>query len=173
MNNLLLEGQETSRLLFRKVKESDFDEWLPFHQDERSSEFWNGIPSDPLEACEQQFDRIFERYQKELGGMNALILKENNLLIGLSGLLIQEVDGERELEVAYSILPQFWRQGFATEAALKCKAYAGQQQLAQSLISIIQVSNQPSQKVAYNMQMTISKTTVYKNNPVHIYRINL
>ncbi|AYN68862.1 N-acetyltransferase [Euzebyella marina] len=173
MNNLLLEGQETSRLLFRKVKESDFDEWLPFHQDERSSEFWNGIPSDPLEACKQQFDRIFERYEKELGGMNALILKENNLLIGLSGLLIQEVDGERELEVAYSILPRFWRQGFATEAALKCKAYAGQQQLAPSLISIIQVNNLPSQKVAYNMQMTISKTTVYKNNPVHIYRINL
>ena len=104
----------------------------------------------------------------ELRGLNARCLH-----VQLSGLLIQEVDGERELEVAYSILPQFWRQGFATEAALKCKAYAGQQQLAQSLISIIQVSNQPSQKVAYNMQMTISKTTVYKNNPVHIYRINL
>lgn len=71
----LLNGESTERLIFRNLKESDFDSWLPFHRDPRSSEFWNGLPNDPKTACQQQFNRVFERYEQDLGGMNALYAK--------------------------------------------------------------------------------------------------
>ncbi|WP_373518254.1 GNAT family N-acetyltransferase [Pricia sp.] len=151
--NLLLAGEETERLLFRKVSPSDFNDWLPFHQDPRSSQFWEGLPKDPETACQQQFARIFERYEKNWGGMNALILKTSGNLIGLCGLLVQTVDGIGELEIGYSILPHYWQKGFATEAAKKCKVFAFENGLARSLISIIQVDNLPSQKVALNNGM--------------------
>lgn len=61
---LLLNGEETERLLFRKLLPSDFDTWLPFHQDPRTSEFWEGLPKEPRIACQQQFDRVFERYKR-------------------------------------------------------------------------------------------------------------
>ena len=51
--------------------------------------------------------------------MNALIDKANGKLAGMCGLLIQEVDGIRELEVAYAMLPQYRNKGLATEAAKK------------------------------------------------------
>lgn len=89
--NLLLEGEETERLLFRKLSPSDFDTWLPFHQDPRSSQYWEGLPEDPIIACQEQFARVFERYEKDLGGMNALILKSTGSLIGVCGLLVQTV----------------------------------------------------------------------------------
>lgn len=171
MTKYLLDGQESERLYFRKVLPSDFDTWLPFFYDPDSTKYWDGVPKDPRQACKEQFERIFERYQKNLGGMNALILKENNDLVGFCGLLLQEVDGVQEWEIGYALLPLYRKQGFAVEAARKCKDYAFENRLAPSLISIIQIHNLPSQKVALNNGMQNTKETVYKDNPVYIFRV--
>lgn len=168
---LLLNGEETKRLKFRNVLSSDFEAWLPFHEDPRSTQYWEGLPKDPKLACREQFDRVFERYEKKLGGMNALIHKSNGNLVGICGLLVQTVDGQQELEIGYSILPKYWKQGYATEAATKCRQYAFENNLVDSLISIIHVDNIPSQKVALKNGMHLDKTTFYKDNPVHIFRI--
>ena len=173
MDNYLLENETTARLHLRKVVASDFEKWLPFYYNMESTRFWEGIPEDPVVACQQQFDRIFERYQKQLGGMNALVLKGSDELVGMCGLLMQHVDGTEELEIGYSILPDHWGKGYATEAAQKCKAFAKEHFLAPSLISIIQVDNLPSQKVASKNGMYLDKTTIYKDNPVHIFRVRL
>ena len=172
MSKYLLQNQETERLAFRKLKESDFDEWLPFYQNPKSTQFWEGLPNDPVVACREQFNRIFERYENDLGGMNALILKESGALVGICGLLVQTVDNIKELEIGYSVLPQFWLQGYAFEAAQKCKEFAFDNNFSASLISIIHVDNVPSQKVAEKNSMFLDKTTIYKNNPVHIFRVN-
>jgi RimJ/RimL family protein N-acetyltransferase len=171
MANYLLEHEETERLYFRKLQPKDFDDWLPFYHDPRSTQYWEGLSSDPTEACQVQFDRIFERYEQDLGGMNALINKETGALIGICGLLVQLVDGCTELEIGYSVLPSFWQQGYAFEAAEKCKHFAFDNQFATSLISIIHVDNIPSQNVALKNGMYLDKTTTYKDNPVHIFRV--
>jgi len=173
MNNYLLIGQETERLHFRKLEHADFETWLPFHQEPLSTEFWEGMPEDPMEACQHWFDKAFHRYENKLGGMNVLINKKTNAFIGQCGLLVQTVDGIKELEIGYSILPKYWKQGYATEAAQKCKAFAIAHNFAESLISIIHVNNIPSQKVAINNGMHLDKTTVYNENPAHIFRIKL
>ena len=105
--------------------------------------------------------------------MNVLINKKTNELVGQCGLLVQTVDEIKELEIGYSILPNHWRKGYATEAARKCKAYAKKNNFAESLISTIHIDNIPSQKVAINNGMSLDKTTVYDHNPVHIFRIVL
>lgn len=169
--NLLLEGQETERLFFRKFEHSDLEEWLPFHKDPRSSQYWKGLPQDPVQACNEQFARLFERYDNNLGGMNALVNKITGKLIGMAGLLVQTVDDIQELEIGYSILPEYWENGFATEAAIKCRTYAFENKFSNSLISIIHIDNIPSQKVAINNGMYLEKTTTYKDNPVRIFRV--
>ena len=168
----VLFNEESKRLLFKEVQPSDFETWLPFHEEPLSSQYWVGLPQDPKEACQQQFNRIFERYNDNLGGMNAPYLKSTNTLVGLCGLLIQEVDGKKELEIGYSILPKYWRQGFAFEAAQKCKQVAFAKEWTTSLISIIQIENIPSKKTALKNGMFLDFTTTYHNNTVHIFRIN-
>ncbi len=172
MPKYLLENQASERLIFRKLTASDFDDWLPFYHNPKSTQFWEGLPTDPVKACQEQFNRVFERYENDLGGMNALISKESGELVGICGLLVQTVDNVQELEIGYSMLPKYWLQGYAIEAAQKCKKYAFDNNFSDSLISIIHVDNVPSQKVAKKNGMCLDKTTTYKDNPVHIFRVN-
>jgi RimJ/RimL family protein N-acetyltransferase len=82
------------------------------------------------------------------------------------------VNGIAELEIAYSLLSGFWGKGYATEAAEKCKNFAYEKNLSESLISIVSLPNIPSAKVALKNGMKIDKVTVYNGNTVNIFRIN-
>ncbi|KGK30139.1 GNAT family N-acetyltransferase [Cellulophaga sp. E6(2014)] len=169
----LLNNSTSDRLLFRKLQPSDFNVWLPFHEDKRTSEFWEGLPENPIEACKADFERTLYRYEHNLGGKLALIHKQTKTFLGLAGLLVQEIHEKKEIEIAYSLLPKHWNMGYATEAAKACIDYAISNNLCSSLISIIHKDNIPSQKVAQRNGLTLDFETTYHGNPVYIFRINL
>lgn len=169
---LLLHGEESERLYFRKVNRStDFDHWLKFFEDPITSLHWVEEKEEPFMACEKWYQKQQWRYENGKGGMNALIEKKSNRLVGHCGLLVQKVDEIQEVEIGYSLLPEFWHQGYALEAAKYCKAFAFKNSLSDTLISIISLSNTPSQKVALNNGMTIEKETIYHGNRVYIFRV--
>ena len=105
---LLLDGQETERLKFRRILLSDFNDWLKFFEDPAAHQHWTQETVSPLKACNSWYARQTQRYENEEGGMNALVLKSTGDLIGHCGLLKQTVDGISEVEIAYSLLPKFW-----------------------------------------------------------------
>lgn len=167
----LLDGISSDRLSFRNIRQSDFDHWLPFFEDPNTSKYWKFKPKPPRQSCYEWYQRQFQRYAKDLGGMNALIEKSSGQLVGHCGLLVQSVNGESELEVAYSLLPDFWGKGYASESAQKCRDFAFSTSLVDSLISIISLTNKPSEKVAVKNGMRIDKQTEYDCNQVNIFRI--
>lgn len=167
----LLHGYETQRLSFREVKQSDFTDWLEFFRDPTTSAYWIEEKESPERECEKWYSKQFGRYKNDKGGMNALIEKKSGKLIGHCGLLVQTVDGLQELEIAYSLLPEFWNKGYASEAAKLCRDVAFQNNFSESLISIISVTNVPSETVARKNGMNIAKTTTYNGNRVNIFRI--
>ena len=167
----LLDGEETSRLCFRMIEESDFDQWLPFFEEPESFRYWDAILDSPKVECRRWYDKQLGRYDQDKGGMNALIERSSGKLIGHCGLLVQRVDNVMDLEIGYSLLPSFWNKGFATEAAIRCRDVAFVREYSSSLISIISLKNTPSARVAEKNGMTIDKQTVYYDNPVNIFRI--
>lgn len=169
-----LEEQETERLIFRRLKESDFDTWLQFCANEGSIKYMTSLQEiqDPIERCKIWFERVFNRYEKGLGGMNVLINKATNEFVGQCGLLIHEIDGKEELEIGYSLMPHQQGKGYAIEAAIKCKQFAFEHQLSNSLISLIHLDNMASAKVAMKNGMEIDRLIQYNNSPVNIFRVN-
>jgi RimJ/RimL family protein N-acetyltransferase len=171
-----LEGQETDRLLFRRITEQDFDKWLAFCKYPDSLKYIFSQEQlkveDPIERCNIWFKRVFNRYENGLGGMNALIDKQTGELVGQCGLLIQTIDDIEELEIGYSIMPAHRGKGYASEAAIKCKEFAFENEYATSLISVIVPENTDSIKVAMNNGMKLDKTTTSNGDIVNIYRIN-
>lgn len=172
--NYLLEGEETERLKFRLLKKEDFNDWLPLFKVDKVADFLAFDPSlSPEELCEAWFEKIFYRYENGLGGMNVLVDKQTNRLVGQCGLLIQIVEDKQRLEIGYSILPEFWQKGYASEAAQKCKDFAFENDLWDSLISMIHVDNIGSEKVAIKNGMSLEKTLEdYKGCPANIFRID-
>ncbi len=171
-----LEGQETDRLLFRKITEQDFDTWLTFCKYPDSLKYIFSQEQlkveDPIERCRIWFKRVFDRYENKLGGMNALIDKQTGAFVGQCGLLVQSIDEIEELEIGYSLMPAFRGKGYAIESAKKCKDFAFENNYAPSLISVIVPQNLASIKVALNNGMVLDKTTISKGDLVNIFRIN-
>lgn len=167
-----LKNIESARLKFRLLQPEDFDTWLPLF-DHPNARRYLGLEQlkTGQKMCEKWFEIQFDRYLNDKGGMNVLIDKVTNEFIGQCGLLLQEVDGKRELEIGYSILPEYWNKGYATEAAITCKESAFKFNYSDSLISIVHIENIRSEKVARKNGMTIDKTTTYKDMPVNIFRI--
>ncbi|MBP2832159.1 GNAT family N-acetyltransferase [Aquimarina sp. U1-2] len=169
----LLIDQETQRLKFRQLRSSDFDEWLPLFKEKNTAKFLEMDPNlTPFELCEKWFEKSFYRYKNELGGMNVLINKETDQFIGQSGLLVQNIDNQNRLEVGYSILPKYWNQGYAFEAASKCRDFAFEHNFIDSLISVIHTANKGSEKVALKNGMTFEKKFDNNFNIFSIEKIN-
>ena len=170
---LLLENQETERLRFRKLKKEDFAIWKELFEDEITSRH---LGMDHLntadERCKNWFELTFNRYEKELGGQNVLIDKKTNNIVGQSGLLVRDLNGETEIEVAYSILPQYRKLGYAIEAAVKCMDFAFEKKIVNQLYSIIHVENNDSKKVALRMGMEKVNTSLYGNIQADFFKIN-
>lgn len=172
--NYTLEGQETERLKFRLLNTEDFNIWVELFENIEVCRFL-GVDKieTPNERCKLWFEMTFERYKNNLGGANVLLDKLTNEIVGQSGLIVREVEGKQEIEIAYSILPAYRKKGFAYEATKKCKEFAFENNLTKSLISIIHTENSNSEKVAENNGMKKDKTIEYNGMPVNIYRISI
>lgn len=170
-----LEGEESERLIFRKVTQDDFETWLKFCEFPDSLKYIFSqeqlLIENPIERCNIWFTRVFNRYDKDLGGMNALIDKNTNEFVGQCGLLIQTIDEKEELEIGYALMPAHRGKGYASEAAIKCKEFAFENNFSESIISVIVPENIASIKVATNNGMTLEKTTISHGDQVNIYRI--
>jgi ribosomal-protein-alanine N-acetyltransferase len=108
-------------------------------------------------------------YEQVGFGQYALVLKENNSLIGCCGFFTETIDDQIETELSYRLGKTFWGKGLATEAAKACRDYAFIKLNIKRLISIIDPNNYPSIRVAEKLGFKLEKETTCHNIPVLIF----
>jgi ribosomal-protein-alanine N-acetyltransferase len=163
---------ETDRLSLRRLLPEDLDNLYAFYSDpeirryfpegtltydetrEELEWFLNGHPSHP-----------------ELG-LWATIHKETGQFIGRCGLLPWTIDGREEVEVAYLLAKEYWRQGLGSEAARGILEYGFEHLGLSRLICMIDPENQASIGVATNIGMTFEREAVDEKGPFLIYSRN-
>lgn len=161
---------ETERLYLRELNENDFNSLSEILQDDGTMFAYEGAFSDS--EVRQWLDRQITRYRKWGYGLWAVILKENNKLIGQCGLTIQQWKEAEVLEIGYLFNKTYWHNGYAIEAAKACKNYAFEVLKAKEVCSIIRDTNIASQKVATNNGMIKKDTWIkhYKGVDMPHYR---
>jgi RimJ/RimL family protein N-acetyltransferase len=163
-----LHGLRTERLTFRRLSKADADWWMGYINDAiaiRFMPFTQGSRAD----CEAMIKRSLDRYDQDGSGLHALVTTDGTL-VGQCGLLTQEVDGVAELEVGYHLHPAHWGNGYASEAAIACKAFAFAEGLVPSVISLIDPGNALSQAVARRNGMTRGPRTLHRGVPADVWR---
>lgn len=170
---MYLDGTETNRLLIRKLELSDIAIWETFFENNSSLPFLGlDLTMTNKAQAKNWIERQLWRYENNKYGHHALIDKQTNKFIGQCGLLTQEINNQTAIEIGYHILPEYWGMGYATEAAKTFRDYAFENNLSDSLVSIIDVRNIASQKVAEKIKMKRDKQATYYNLDVYIYRID-
>lgn len=107
----------TSRL---HLREFTFDDWtavLAYQQDPRYLRYYEWTERTIADA--QAFVRMFLDFQSDQPRTKfqlAVILKTTGQLIGNCGLRLQS-DSAVEADIGYELSPDYWGQGYATEAA--------------------------------------------------------
>lgn len=169
----LLTGEQTLRLFFRLLTPDDYDAWLPLFEHPDAARFLGMAHlKTPFEQCDLWFEKSLARYENGTGGMNVLVDKITGAIIGQCGLLVQNLEGEHIMEIGYSILPSQWGKGYASEAAMKCRNFAFDNNIADNLHSIIHPENIGSMKVAEQNGMKRHRFIEnYHGMPVNVYRI--
>ncbi|HEX6333249.1 MAG TPA: GNAT family N-acetyltransferase [Flavisolibacter sp.] len=165
------DGLQSERLRTRFLGPGDVIPWSEFFRDEEALEFFPMIEGNtPEEKSQWWIDRQMARYRENRFGLQALHHRETNELIGQCGLLLQVVDGVEEVEVGYDILRPYRCQGYAAEAA-KLFIDKAFQNLADSVISLIDPRNIPSQRVAGKNGLSKEKLTIWSDCLLFVYRI--
>lgn len=164
---------ETKRLFTRFLTSEDIEVWARFFSDKEAVEFFPtfGFSSNSDQA-KQWIERQLARYKENRFGLQALIDKKTNAFIGQCGLIKQDVAGTVEIEVGYHIFKKYWGQGYAPEAAKRFIDYGFENNLADSIISLIDIRNIKSQRVADKNGLAREKQVRWSGVDVYIYRIH-
>lgn len=137
---------ETERLILRELNDNDFEALCKILLDSETMYAYQGAFS--IEEAHNWLNSQLERYKNYGYGLWAVVLKENNEMIGQCGLTIQTWKDSKVLEVGYLFQKKYWHHGYATEAAIACREYAFNVLNANEVCSIIRTTNNASINVA-------------------------
>lgn len=149
---------ETRRLILREMTQADYPALAAIMRDEQTMYAYEG-PFSVTETMEW-LDRQTKRYREDKFGLWAVELKENEEMIGQTGITWQDLGGRQVPEIGYLFNRAYWGNGYATEAAVACKEYAFQALGLQEVYSIIRDTNLASINVAIRNGMLVRSRVV-------------
>lgn len=144
---------ETDRLRFRHLTPADHEALRPILGDPQTMHAWEYGFSD--QQIDQWIARNMVRYSQDGCGYCAAISKETSQLIGLMGLLLEEVDGQSHWGLGYILGRQHWGHGYAAEGGTAWLDYARNSLGAQQVVATIRPENAASCRVAERLGMEV------------------
>ena len=143
---------ETERLKFRSLKRSDDADIYEYSSNPLTSRYLLWEPHESINFTRRFIEVILTKYK--LGEYNdwAIVLKKNNKMIGTCGFTrIDQANGV--VEIGYVINPDYWGNGYATEAAGKVMKFAFEELKVNRVEARFMFGNDASLKVMSKIGM--------------------
>ena len=157
---------ETKRLLLREYTPEDFAAIYAILSDPETMQHYPA-PFD-AERVRGWIAWNQENYRRCGFGLWAVILKETGSLIGDCGITMQQIDGETLPEIGYHIGKQYWRQGFAKEAASAVRDWFFRHTMHNAAYACMKYTNTASFRTALAVGMRKVKEFPDPDNTVSV-----
>ena len=167
MSYLIPECLETPRLVLRQFREDDWRDLYLLYSDEETTRYTIRRVLNEDDSWRTMV-MMMGHWQLRGYGPYAVEEKSSGRVIGHIGLWYPWA--WPELEIMWSLARDCWGKGFASEAAKAVKKMAHQVMPNVPFISLIDVNNHRSRKLAESLGARMEKEIVFKEHPSCIYR---
>ena len=150
---------ETERTLLRPFTLTDV---VDLHEITKQQKVMRYVahPHQSLKETEDTIHHGFLPHYQQYGyGRLAIINKTDNRLIGFSGL--KYLEDIKEVDLAYTLHPEFWRRGLATEVAKACLVFASKSLNMSRVIGLSTPTNKSSIHVMTKIGMHYEKNILF------------
>ena len=163
----------TERLALRHLEPHDLEPLYALYRDPEMRQFYpDGTRT--LEETKEELYWFLNGHPRHAElGLWATVERSSGAFLGRCGLLPWQIDGRSEVELAFMIDKQRWREGLATEAARGIIQYATEQLKLQRLICLVMPGNDASAGVAINVGMRFEREHADEFGLCHIYSLRL
>ena len=161
----------TERLLCRRPFEGDAQDFRALLLDEEVAAWLRPDPLPPFRAGEPEalLTKDLAHWEAHGFGPWTLIDRESGAFAGRGGLCWTQVNGERAVELPWALLPAFWNEGLATEAAVAALEAAGRVGIPE-VISLALLENTPSRRVMEKAGLAFEGKVEHVGLPHALYR---
>jgi len=150
-----------------RIRESDFADLLRLNQDLEVAKTMAGTRS---ESETREFIRnAIEHWRRHGYGLSIFRDRVDGRFIGRAGIRHVEIDGAHEIEIAYALMPEFWRRGFATEMARAILDVATTLEI-RDLVAFTLPTNLGSRGVMEKVGFRYERDIIWANLPHVLYR---
>lgn len=164
---------ETPRLFLRRQVPEDLDDLWALYCDPEITKYIPDAPRTRDEAREELEWHMNGHPRNRDLGLWATVHKLSGRFIGRCGLLPWDIEGQQEVEVAFTLARDSWGQGLATEAARAILRYGFEELNLSRLVCLIEPGNAASKRVAEKIGMAFEKRVDEgEHTPFFIYSIN-
>ena len=157
----------TERLGLRPLRESDLDALAAIYADPAVMRFLGGPRT--REDTRTRLGWIIAAHREQGYGLWATTLRADGALIGRCGILVQDIEGAQEHEIAYLLGSKWLGNGYATEAAAAIRDHARSHLGFDRLISLIGPENAASKAVALRIGMHHERDLNFEGRPTALF----
>jgi len=175
---------ETERLLLRVPEPREADGYLAVFRDPLVLRFL-GIGMPKPEDAATGIERMRRHWERHGIGLFSVLRKDDGRLLGRAGFLFwdperwvsamrEDLDGELETEIGWTLGSDYWGRGYATEAAIACRDWALGELGLTRLVSVIAPDNAASIRVAEKIGETLEREELsgpYFDRRVDLYSL--
>lgn len=164
-----LEELSTPRLLLRRMSADDLDDLTRMHLDPRVMAALGGVRSP--DVTREWLGRQLEHWKQYGFGLWLAWDRQTGRFAGRGGLQHVAIDGRDEIEVGYSLLPDYWGRGLATELARASIRVAFAVLHLPEIVCFTLTTNRASQRVMQKAGFRYERGFLYKDLPHVLYRL--
>lgn len=157
----------TARLIGEKLNDSHLADLVALHLDPEVSRYLGGVRS--AETTKDYLAVNIAHWERHGFGLWVLRTQAGEFA-GRAGLRQVVVDGQEDVEIAYTFKRSLWGQGLASEITPALTHHGLVQLGLPSLVGLVSIENTASRRVLEKSNYTFERRTTWRGERIVVYR---